>query len=150
MHQFIISKKVKMSTPPKLNMDPEKQPILKGNESSNFKSHHFSGSMFKLQGFYGESPHLKISGGNSVGWSWWWRPMTSENDMDQLTYQWVRSGKVTWLAGKSPFSIGNTSSIRGHFSASQVSLPGGKHSSNWMLHMDGFSVFILFFSLQHP
>ena len=71
--------------------------------------------------------------------------MTSENDMDQLTYQWVHSGKVAWLAEKSPFSIGNTSSIRGHFPASHVSLPGGKHYSNWMLHMDGFSVFILFF-----
>ena len=33
------------------------------------------------------------------------------------------SGKLTWLAGISPFSIGNTSSIRVQFPASYVSLP---------------------------
>ena len=36
----------------------------------------------------------------------------------------IHSGKLTWLAGKSPFSIGNTSSSqRVHFPASHVSLP---------------------------
>ena len=33
------------------------------------------------------------------------------------------SGKLTWLAGISPFSMGNTSSIRLHLPASYVSLP---------------------------
>ena len=49
------------------------------------------------------------------------------------------SGKPTELAGKSPFSIGNTSSFRVHFPASYVSLPEGNDgnlykSAWWNLH----------------
>ena len=44
-------------------------------------------------------------------------------EKQQCVLSHIPSGKLTWLAGISPYWIGNTSSIRVHFPASYVRLP---------------------------